>query len=254
MGLTRANGRAADELRPVRIVPGFTKRADGSVLIEVGDTRVVCTASREDRVPPFLKGSGKGWVTAEYGMLPASTNTRMTREVTQGRPSGRTQEIQRLIGRALRSVVDTAVMGEQTLWIDCDVLQADGSTRCASITGAFVAMGLAMKKMVFENRMKAIPIKDYVSAVSVGVVAGEPRLDLDYQEDSMAEVDMNIVQTGVGNYVEVQGTAEGRAFGRPELDQLLALACKGNLELVRLQREVLKELVKVGHASGVLPR
>lgn len=244
MAVPRSNGRKADELRSIGLDAGYIRTADGSVLVEIGNTRLICTASREDRVPPFLKGTGRGWVTAEYGMLPASTNSRMTREVTQGRATGRTHEIQRLIGRSLRSVVDLSSLGEQTLWIDCDVIQADGSTRCTAISGAFIAMVLAMKKMLIENRLKVLPVRDYLSAVSVGIVAGECRLDLDYQEDSIAEVDMNVVQTGAGSYVEIQGTAEGRAFARAELEGLLALAAKGNGEIVARQRELLKDIIR----------
>jgi len=242
MLLPRLDGRRPNEIRHVTITPGFVKYPDGSVLIEVGETRLVCAASREEKVPPFLRNSGKGWITAEYGMLPASTNTRMTREVSQGRPSGRTQEIQRLIGRALRSVVDLSRLGEQTIWVDCDVLQADGSTRCAAITGGFVAMAMALKKMVRENKLKSSPIKDYIAAVSVGIVGGEPRLDLDYHEDSSAEVDMNVVQTGGGTYVEIQGTAEGRPFTRDELQALLNLAGKGIASLVDAQKKILQSL------------
>ncbi len=236
------DGRRSNQMRPVAVTTGYVKHPDGSVLIEIGETRVICTATREDKVPPFLRNSGKGWVTAEYGMIPGSTNTRMMREVMQGRPSGRTQEIQRLIGRALRSVVDLSRLGEQTIWVDCDVLQADGSTRCAAITGGFIAMALAMKKMVFENKIKSMPIKDYLAAVSVGVVGQEARLDLDYQEDSSADVDMNIVQTGSGRYVEIQGTAERHPFGKDELQALLDLAGKGIAELVDIQKQTLKNM------------
>lgn len=242
MPIMRADGRLPDAMRKITFTPGYVKRADGSVLIELGETKLVCTASREDRVPPFLKNSGKGWVTAEYGMLPASTNTRMVREATQGRASGRTQEIQRLIGRALRSVVDQVAMGEMTFWVDCDVIQADGSTRCAAICGGFAAMVLAMRKALRENRLKTLPLRDYVAAVSVGIVGGEPRLDLEYAEDSSAEVDMNIVQTGGGKYVEVQGTAEGCPFARADLLSLLDLASIGIGQLVEAQREILGNL------------
>ncbi len=240
--ISRANGRGPTELRRVSITPGYVKNAQGSVLMELGDTRVICTACREDRVPPFLRNSGKGWITAEYGMIPGSTSTRTAREAGLGRQSGRSHEIQRLIGRALRSVVDLHAMGEQTIWIDCDVIQADGSTRCAAITGSFVAMALAMKRMSFQNHLKTIPIRDLVAAASVGMVAGDPLLDLDYQEDSMAEVDMNIVQTGRGKFVELQGTAEGRPFDGSELQVLIELARKGIAELIQLQRSILKEL------------
>jgi ribonuclease PH len=226
------------DLRPTRLTPGFLLHAEGSVLIEVGRTRVVCSASVEDRVPPFLRNTGKGWVTAEYGMLPRATTTRTQREATAGKVGGRTQEIQRLIGRSLRSVTRLPELGERTIWVDCDVIQADGGTRTASITGGFVAMVLAMQKMRESGQIKAIPVLDYVAATSVGVVAGMPMLDLAYEEDSRADVDMNIVKTGDGRFIEVQGTAEGAPFERQALDDLMALGDKGIQELIALQRAI----------------
>ena len=235
----RAGGRRAEELRPVRIQRGFTKHAEGSVLVEFGDTRVLCTASVEERVPPFLRDSGRGWVTAEYGMLPRATNTRGEREAARGKQSGRTQEIQRLIGRALRAVVDLAALGPRSIQLDCDVLQADGGTRTAAITGAFVALHDAIFFLQQKNLLTKNPIRDYVAAVSVGVFQGAPLLDLDYAEDSACGCDMNVVMTGAGRFVEVQGTAEGEAFARSELDALLALAQRGIAELVAHQRRAL---------------
>jgi ribonuclease PH len=219
--------------------------AEGSVLVECGATRVICTASVEERVPQFLRGTGKGWVTAEYGMLPRATSTRTTREATAGKVGGRTQEIQRLIGRSLRSVVQLEALGERTVWMDCDVTQADGGTRTASITGAFVAMALAIEKLVKSGALKTMPIRDYVAATSVGIIDGTPMLDLAYEEDSRAEVDMNVVQTGGGKFIEVQGTAETTPFDRAGLDALLALAEKGIRELVAQQRAI------VGGVLGV---
>ena len=236
--MTRSDGRASADLRPTRLTPGFLLHAEGSVLIEVGRTRVVCAASVEERVPPFLRNTGKGWVTAEYGMLPRATSTRTQREATAGKVGGRTQEIQRLIGRSLRSVTRLAELGERTIWIDCDVIQADGGTRTASITGGFVAMVLAMQKMREAGQLKAIPVSDYVAATSVGVVGGMPMLDLAYEEDSRADVDMNIVKTGDGRFIEVQGTAEGPPFERQALDDLMALGDKGIRELVAMQRAI----------------
>lgn len=236
----RIDGRKNDELRKIIVTRDFITTAEGSVLIEIGKTRVICTASIEERVPPFLRDQKKGWVTAEYGMLPRSTGSRMTRESTSGRVGGRTQEIQRLIGRSLRAVIDQRVLGERTVWIDCDVIQADGGTRTASITGAFIALSdalsLAMKKGLIENN----PIKDYLAAISVGIVKNEPLLDLCYTEDSSAEVDMNIVMTGKGRIVEVQGTAESEPFSREMLDSLMSLSEKGIGELVQKQKEILK--------------
>jgi len=239
--MSRANGRRADELRPVRIQRGYTKHAEGAVLVEFGDTKVLCTASAEERVPPFLKDTGRGWVTAEYGMLPRATNTRSEREAARGKQSGRTQEIQRLIGRALRAVVDLRALGPRSIQIDCDVLQADGGTRTAAITGAFVALHDAVNWLTRKNLLTQNPIRDHVAAVSAGVFDGTEILDLCYEEDSKAEVDMNIVMTGSGRYVEVQGTAEGMAFSRGELDDLLALAEGGINQIVALQREFVSD-------------
>jgi ribonuclease PH len=242
--MTRSDGRRPGELRPTQLTAGFLIHAEGSVLIEVGRTRVVCAASIEERVPPFLRNTGKGWVTAEYGMLPRATTTRTQREATAGKVGGRTQEIQRLIGRSLRSVTRLAELGERTVWVDCDVLQADGGTRTASITGGFVAMVLALQRLRESGALKAIPVQDYVAATSVGVVGGLPLLDLAYEEDSRAEVDMNVVKTGDGRFIEVQGTAEGPPFERRALDDLLELADSGIRELVGLQRTVVGHLVK----------
>jgi ribonuclease PH len=235
----RPSGRTPEALRAVRLQRGFTKHAEGSVLVEFGDTRVLCNASVEERVPPFLRDSGRGWVTAEYGMLPRSTNTRTDREAARGKQTGRTQEIQRLIGRALRSVTDLSALGARTIQLDCDVLQADGGTRTAAITGAFVALHDAIALLQKKNLIARNPIKDFVAAVSVGVYQGVPVLDLDYAEDSNCGCDMNVVMTGAGNFVEVQGTAEGETFGRGELDQLLALAGRGIAELLAHQRRAL---------------
>ena len=223
----------------MRIQRSYTKHAEGSVLIEFGDTRVLCTASVEERVPPFLKDSGRGWVTAEYGMLPRSTNTRTDREAARGKQSGRTQEIQRLIGRALRAVVDLSALGARTVHLDCDVLQADGGTRTAAITGAFVALHDAVTWLQKKKLLQQQPIRDFVSAISVGIHQGTPMLDLDYSEDSACGCDMNVVMTGAGNFVEVQGTAEGETFARAELDELLALAQSGIGELIAHQRRAL---------------
>jgi ribonuclease PH len=227
-------------LRPVRIERRYTKHAEGSVLVEFGDTRVLCTASVEERVPPFLKDSGRGWVTAEYGMLPRATNTRTEREAARGKQSGRTQEIQRLIGRALRAVVDLRALGQRSVQIDCDVLQADGGTRTAAITGAFVALHDALSWLMQKKLISSIPIRDHVAAVSVGMVQGTALLDLDYREDSACGCDMNVVMTGGGNFVEVQGTAEGEPFARAELDTLLGLATRGIAELIQRQKESLR--------------
>jgi len=242
MTMTRVDGRAAAQLRPTRMTPSFTMHAEGSVLIESGRTRVICTASVEDRVPPFLRNTGKGWVTAEYGMLPRATSTRTQREASAGKVGGRTQEIQRLIGRSLRSVTKLAELGERTIWIDCDVIQADGGTRTASITGGFVALVLALQKMRTAGQIKALPVMDHVAAISVGVVDSTPLLDLAYEEDSRAEVDMNVVKTGDGRFIEVQGTAEGPPFERRALDDLLALADNGIRELVGLQRSIIGDI------------
>ncbi|NLB53634.1 MAG: ribonuclease PH [Syntrophomonadaceae bacterium] len=239
--MLRPNERQYDQLRPVRIIPGFLKHPDGSVLIEAGDTRVLCSAIVEEKVPPFLKGTGSGWITAEYSLLPASTETRTQREAAKGKISGRTSEIQRLIGRSLRAVVDLEMLGERTIWIDCDVIQADGGTRTASITGAFVALCLALKKLHKQGTIEKIPLLDFVSAISVGKVDGELILDLEYSEDYRADVDMNVVMTGSGEFVEIQGTAEGVSFSKKELDEMLALANKGILELIALQKQVLDD-------------
>ena len=231
----RHDNRAPDSLRPVTITRGYTKHAEGSVLIEFGDTKVLCTASVLDKVPPHKKGSGEGWVTAEYGMLPRSTHTRSDREAARGKQSGRTQEIQRLIGRALRSVVDLSKLGERTIQIDCDVIQADGGTRTASITGAYVALADAVAWLHAQGKITQSPIIDSVAAISVGVVSGVPMLDLDYNEDSNCDTDMNVVMTGKGGFVEIQGTAEGVPFSSEELNALLALAQKGIAQLGQLQ-------------------
>jgi ribonuclease PH len=235
----RSGGRAADQLRPIRITRGFTIHAEGSVLIEFGATKVLCTASVEDKVPPHKRGSGEGWVTAEYGMLPRSTHTRSDREAARGKQSGRTQEIQRLIGRSMRAVFDLKALGERTIHLDCDVLQADGGTRTAAITGAFVAAQDAVSKLMTDGKLAASPITGPVAAVSVGIVQGIPMLDLEYVEDVSCDTDMNVVMTGAGHYVEVQGTAEGVAFTRKEMDELLRLAEKGIGELVLLQKKAL---------------
>ncbi len=241
--MSRPSDRLNDQMRPVRIIPGFLKHPDGSVLIETGDTRVLCSAMVEERVPPFLKGSNTGWVTAEYSLLPASTGTRSPREAARGKISGRTSEIQRLIGRSLRAVVDLDKLGERTIWIDCDVIQADGGTRTASVTGSFVALYLALKKLKDKGTIEDIPLRDYVAAISVGIVEGIPVLDLEYVEDSAADVDMNVVMTGRGDFVEIQGTGEKSVFSRPDLDVLLGLAQKGIQELIALQKNILEEQI-----------
>ena len=235
----RPGGRQAEELRAVRIVRGYTRHAEGSVLVEFGETKVLCTASVEGRVPGFLRDKGRGWVTAEYGMLPRATHTRGDREAARGKQSGRTQEIQRLIGRSLRAVVDLSGLGENTIHVDCDVLQADGGTRTAAITGSFVAVHDALTWMRGKGMIAALPVKEFVAAVSVGVYDGEAVLDLDYAEDSACQTDMNVVMTGAGRFVEVQGTAEGEPFTRAELDKLLGLAARGIAELVAHQRRAL---------------
>ncbi len=236
----RPSQRLPDQLRPVRITRHYTKHAEGAVLIECGDTKVICTASVLDKVPPHVKGSGGGWLTAEYGMLPRSTGTRTDREAARGKQSGRTQEIQRLIGRSLRAVMDLSKLGERTLHIDCDVIQADGGTRTASITGAFVAAQDAVNYLLGKDLIAESPVRDFVAAVSVGIYQGVPVLDLDYAEDSNCDTDMNVVMTGSGGFVEIQGTAEGAPFSRAEMDALLALADKGIRELVALQKAVLE--------------
>lgn len=233
----RTDGRQRDELRPVRITRKYISAAEGSVLIEMGSTRLICTASIEDKVPQFLKDQKRGWVTAEYSMLPRSTLTRTMRESVQGRVGGRTHEIQRLIGRSLRSVVDLEVLGERTVWLDCDVIQADGGTRTAAITGAFICLSDALKYALNAGMIDRIPLRDYVAAVSVGIVDGIPMLDLCYEEDFRAEVDMNVVMTGSGEFVEIQGTAETRPFGLDTLDELLALARRGIDKLIQIQKE-----------------
>ena len=239
MSFQRSAARQADALRPVTLQRGYTRHAEGSVLVAFGDTRVLCTASVEEKVPPHKRGSGTGWVTAEYGMLPRATHTRSDREAARGKQSGRTQEIQRLIGRSLRSVFDLGALGERSILIDCDVLQADGGTRTAAITGAFVAAHDAVTGLIAAGKLAASPIRDFVAAVSVGVVRGVALLDLEYTEDSACDTDMNVVMTGSGGFVEVQGTAEGVPFSRSEMDALLALADKGIRELVAAQRAVL---------------
>lgn len=241
--MDRDNGRLNDELRQVKITRNYIMHPDGSVLIEVGNTKVICTAVVEDKVPPFLKGTGKGWVSAEYSMIPGSTKTRKPRDINKGKIDGRSQEIQRLIGRSLRSVVDLDAVGERTVWIDCDVIQADGGTRTASITGAFIAMVDAFYGLLSRNEIEKMPVKAFVSAVSVGMVKGEAILDLCYEEDSSADVDMNIVMTNKGEFVEIQGTGEESTFTRDELMNLISLASKGCEELYKLQREALGEEV-----------
>ena len=234
----RSDQRTPDQIRPVKITPGYLLTAEGSALIEVGYTRVLCAASVEDTVPQFLRGSGKGWVTAEYAMLPRATVTRTPREVNKGKPSGRTHEIQRLIGRSLRAVVNMAALGERTVTLDCDVLQADGGTRTASITGAFVAMALALRQMTAFGAFKSMPVLDYVAATSVGLVNGETLADLSYEEDSQADVDMNVVMTGAGRFVEVQATAEKIPFDQAQMGRLLEMARTGIAQLVEIQRSI----------------
>ena len=242
MRLQRSDGRRKDQLRPVKITRDFIKYAEGSVLIEMGDTRVICNASVEERVPPFLRNTGSGWITAEYGMLPRATQDRTQREAVKGKQGGRTLEIQRLVGRALRAVTDMTEMGERTIWIDCDVIQADGGTRTASITGSFIALADAFATLKRKKLIKKRPLKDYLAAVSVGKVGGEIFADLAYEEDSLAEVDMNLVMTGRGRFVEVQGTAEQVAFERKDLDEFLELGWKAIQELVGMQRELVGAL------------
>ena len=242
--MTRLDGRTADAVRPIRMTPDYIVHAEGSLLVEVGRTRVICTASIEDRVPPFLRGSGKGWVTAEYGMLPRATSTRTTREAATGKLGGRTQEIQRLIGRSLRSITSLTELGERTIWVDCDVIQADGGTRTASITGGFVALVLALERLRSQAAIARVPITDYVAATSVGIVQGTPLLDLAYDEDSRAEVDMNVVKTSAGAFIELQGTAETKPFDRAALEALLGLADRGINELIAKQREIVGKILK----------
>ncbi|MBV8516722.1 MAG: ribonuclease PH [Acidobacteria bacterium] len=243
VGKTRNDGRAADELRPVTIRTNFTKHAEGSVLIEVGDTKVICTASVQEKVPPFLYRSGKGWITAEYGMLPRATTDRVEREAAKGKQGGRTMEIQRLIGRSLRAAVNAELMGERTIWIDCDVIQADGGTRTASITGAYVALVTALGRLYVDGAMASWPVVDFIAAVSVGMIGGTAMLDLNYAEDSKAGVDMNIVATDKGRFVELQGTAEGATFSDDELAAMVGLAKRGIAQLVEKQREALTPLL-----------
>lgn len=242
--MDRVDGRKPGELRPVRITRHYNKYAEGSVLIEVGDTKVICTASVEEKAPMFLRGEGKGWVTAEYGMLPRATGSRTSREAARGRVGGRTHEIQRLIGRSLRSVVDLSALGERTVWLDCDVIQADGGTRTASITGAFVALVDALNKLRAEGQLARLPVSDYIAATSVGRLKKEIILDLCYEEDSRAEVDMNIVMTGAGRFVEVQGTGEEATFDRREINSMIDLAAKGIDQLITVQKEALGAAVK----------
>jgi ribonuclease PH len=248
----RSDHRPANELRATTLTPNYLPHAEGSVFIEAGRTKVICTASVEDRVPPFLRNTGKGWVTAEYGMLPRATSTRTQREASTGKVGGRTQEIQRLIGRSLRSVTNLPALGERTVWIDCDVIQADGGTRTASITGAFVALALALEKLRDRDVIRSMPLSDFVAATSVGVVDGEPLLDLAYEDDSRADVDMNIVKTGDGRFIEIQGTAEAIPFGQDSLLALLALADHGIKQLIEKQRAIVGHLVtsREGQASG----
>ncbi|MGQ0811646.1 MAG: ribonuclease PH [Nitrospiraceae bacterium] len=239
MGLIRRDGRRKDQIRPIKITRNFTKYAEGSVLIEMGETKVICTASVEDKVPPFLKDKGKGWVTAEYAMLPRATHDRSQREAVRGKQGGRTLEIQRLVGRALRAVTDMTRMGERTVWIDCDVIQADGGTRTASITGSFIALADAFTSLRKRELIKKRPLMDYLAAVSVGKVGGDVLVDLAYEEDSLAEVDMNLVMTGSGRYVEVQGTAERTPFEKKDLESFLTYGWNAIAELIALQKELI---------------
>ena len=239
--LIRQDQRATTEMRPLEIVPNFISSAEGSALIRLGETQVICTASVDDGVPPFQKGSGSGWITSEYAMIPRATSTRTPRESTRGRPSGRTMEIQRLIGRSLRAVVDMAALGERTVWIDCDVIRADGGTRTASVTGARVALGLAIQKLQAQRSLKGNPLRDYLAAISVGIVGDEMLLDLSYAEDSCADVDMNVVMTGAGKLVETQATAEGRTFSTEELSELIELARPAIHHLIEVQKSILKQ-------------
>jgi ribonuclease PH len=249
--MQRIDGRNKDQIRPVKITRNYLKHAEGSVLIEMGDTKVICTASIEERVPPFVKGTGKGWITSEYGMLPRSTETRKPRESTRGKVDGRTMEIQRLIGRALRSIVDLQKLGEMTVYIDCDVIQADGGTRTASITGAFVALVDALNKLVLQEKLKVIPLNGYIAAVSVGIKDGEAILDLNYAEDSTCQVDMNLVMTDKGEFIEIQGTGEESPFNKTQLQELMGLGEKGVNDLIEAQKQSLGEIAgKVGMSNG----
>jgi ribonuclease PH len=238
--MMRQGGRKNNELRKLKITKDYIKYAEGSCLVELGHTKVIATASVEDGVPHFLRGSGNGWVTAEYGMIPRSCKSRVSREASKGKLGGRTHEIQRLIGRSLRSVTDMAKLGERTIWLDCDVIQADGGTRCASITGSFVALALAFEKMRKDRLLQKVPLSDYVAAISVGIIGSETAIDLDYEEDSKAEVDMNVVMTGAGKFIEVQGTAEREPFKKEDLNKLIVLAQKGIEDIVRTQKNILK--------------
>ena len=238
--MTRQDGRKSNELRKLKITKGYIKYAEGSCLVELGNTKVIATASVEDGVPHFLRGSGNGWVTAEYGMIPRSCKSRVSREASKGKLGGRTHEIQRLIGRSLRTVTDMTKLGERTIWLDCDVIQADGGTRCASITGSFVALALALEKMKEDRLLQTVPLSDYVAAISVGIIDGLPAIDLDYEEDSKAEVDMNVVMTGAGKFIEVQGTAEKEPFTKEDLNKLISLAQKGIEDIIRTQKNILK--------------
>ncbi len=241
-GVGRFDGRRRDQIRPVKVTRNFTKHAEGSVLIEMGDTKVICTASVEEKVPPFLKGKGTGWLTAEYAMLPRATHERSPREAVKGKQGGRTLEIQRLVGRALRSITDLSQLGERSIWIDCDVIQADGGTRTASITGAFLALADACAVLKKKELIKKLPLTDYLAAISVGKVGGEVMVDLAYSEDSMAEVDMNVVMTGRGRYVEVQGTAERTPFAKQDMDEFLALSWQAIQRLTTIQQELIGAL------------
>lgn len=244
MAVTRQDGRRDNELRKIKVTKNYIKYAEGSCLIEFGNTKVITTASVEETVPPFLKGKKKGWVTAEYSMIPRSCKSRVPRESSKGKLGGRTHEIQRLIGRSMRTVVDTAKLGERTIWIDCDVIQADGGTRCASITGSFISLVLALAKLKKDKIITEVPVSDYVAAVSVGMLDGRPALDLDYEEDSNADVDMNIIMTGDGRFIEVQGTAEREPFTKNDMEKLLALAKGGVEELISIQKRALKGLIR----------
>jgi ribonuclease PH len=238
--MVRQDGRKNNELRKLKITKNYIEYAEGSCLVEIGNTKVIATASVEDGVPHFLRGSGNGWVTAEYGMIPRSCKSRVSREASKGKLGGRTHEIQRLIGRSLRSVTDMTKLGERTIWLDCDVIQADGGTRCASITGSFVALALALEKMKKDRLLQTVPLSDYVAAISVGIIGGLTVIDLDYEEDSKAEVDMNVVMTGAGKFIEVQGTAEREPFNREDLNKLIALAQRGIEDIIHTQKNILK--------------
>jgi ribonuclease PH len=243
--MTRKNKRKNNELRELKITTNYIKYAEGSCLIELGDTKVITTATIENSVPSFLKGKGVGWVTAEYGMIPRSCKSRVQREAAKGKLGGRTMEIQRLIGRSMRTVVDMKSIGERTIWMDCDVIQADGGTRCASITGSFISLVMALDKIRKEGLITKIPISDFVAAISVGMLKAEPIMDLDYDEDSTSEVDMNIIMTGSGKFIEIQGTAEREPFSKEEMDKLLVLAKKGVGELISAEKKILKGMIKI---------